>query len=271
MSATTISPFRTSPRDQHTSEAWFQVSFLEPWLPFAEIGRYSLSNWTFSCIKVCSHLPRGLRHFEDSNSIPWNQPTIFHPSLIATICSRRPFLNSAYRSLSNPILSRIDGVLTYNDSMTILHKHCQIPTTELPNLVLQQRIDDDSHPSRRTLWSAVIKSPKFSALGTTVPVRLLQGALVILVRKQISQFLSLGKLVLRMCFLDTNLARWSESESWEVFASAGTCVSSHLSVISSKHSRGSQAIFFCLFVIFISAFWIIASISRRLFVTSFLE
>ena len=117
-------------------------------------------------------------------------------------------------------LSRIDGLLTYNDSMTILHRLCQIPmkylckwllfcmgrivTTELPNLVLQQRIDDDSHPSRRTLWSAVIKSPKFSALGTTVPVRLLQGALVILVRKQISQFLSLGKLVSIMCVLDTN-------------------------------------------------------------------
>ena len=35
--------------------------------------------------------------------------------------------------------------------------------------------------------------------------------------------------------------------------------------------EGSEAIFLCLFVIFISAFWIIASISRRLFVTSILE
>ena len=137
-------------------------------------------------------------------------------------------------------LSRIDGVLTYNDSMTILHRLSQIPPTELPNRVPQKRIDDDSHPSRRFLWSAVVKSPKFSALGTTVPVRLLQGALVILVRKQISQFLSLGKLVLIMCFLDTNLARRSESESWEVFASAGTCVSSNLSVISSNHSGRSR-------------------------------
>ena len=32
-----------------------------------------------------SHLPGGLGHFADSNSIPWNQPTIFHPDLIATI------------------------------------------------------------------------------------------------------------------------------------------------------------------------------------------
>ena len=34
----------------------------------------------------------------------------------------------------------------------------------------------DSQPSLGTLWSAVVKSPKCSALGTTVPVRLLQEA-----------------------------------------------------------------------------------------------
>ena len=42
--------------------------------------------------------------------------------------------------------------------------------------------------SLRILWSAVIKSPKCSALGWTVPARLLQEALVIFVFKQISQF-----------------------------------------------------------------------------------
>ena len=42
----------------------------------------------------------------------------------------------------------------------------------------------DSLFSLRSLWFAVIKSPKFSALGTTVPARLLQDALVILVFKQ---------------------------------------------------------------------------------------
>ena len=34
----------------------------------------------------------------------------------------------------------------------------------------------DSHPSLRILWSAVIKTPKYSDLGTTVPVRFLQGS-----------------------------------------------------------------------------------------------
>ena len=46
----------------------------------------------------------------------------------------------------------------------------------------------DSHPSLRTLWSAVIKSPKISERSRASPVRLLQGALVILVLWQISQF-----------------------------------------------------------------------------------
>ena len=44
--------------------------------------------------------------------------------------------------------------------------------------------------SLRTVWSAVIKSPKISARGTTPPMRLLHGALVILVLWQISQFRS---------------------------------------------------------------------------------
>ena len=50
----------------------------------------------------------------------------------------------------------------------------------------------DSQPSLRTLWSAVIKSPKFSARSTAPPMRLLHGALVILVLWQISQFRSSG-------------------------------------------------------------------------------
>ena len=32
-----------------------------------------------------SRLPRGLEHFAESNSIPWKQPTIFHPGLIARV------------------------------------------------------------------------------------------------------------------------------------------------------------------------------------------
>ena len=49
----------------------------------------------------------------------------------------------------------------------------------------------DSQLSLRTLWSAVIKSPNFSARGAAPPIRLLHGALVILVLLQISQFRSL--------------------------------------------------------------------------------
>ena len=51
----------------------------------------------------------------------------------------------------------------------------------------------DSQFSLTTLWSAVINSPKISARGTAPPLRLLHGALVILVLWQISQFRSSGK------------------------------------------------------------------------------
>ena len=58
----------------------------------------------------------------------------------------------------------------------------------------------DSQLSLRTLWSAVIKSPpKFVARSTASPLRLLHGALVILVRLHISQFRSLGKWVWTLC------------------------------------------------------------------------
>ena len=53
----------------------------------------------------------------------------------------------------------------------------------------------DSPSSLRTLSYAVIKSPNLSARCTTLPLRLLHGALVILVLRQISQFRSLGKWV----------------------------------------------------------------------------
>ena len=58
----------------------------------------------------------------------------------------------------------------------------------------------DSLPSLRTLWSAVLKLPNLSARGTASPVRLLQGALVILVRLQISH-------VLREVSINTVFAR----------------------------------------------------------------
>ena len=56
---------------------------------------------------------------------------------------------------------------------------------------------------------------KLSALGTTVPVRLLQEALVIFVLKQISQFRSFGKWANMLCLLGTTFARGSKGNSWE--------------------------------------------------------
>ena len=53
----------------------------------------------------------------------------------------------------------------------------------------------DSCPSLRTLWSAIVKTPNFSAQGRTSPVRLLQRAFVFLVLKQTSQSRSFGEWV----------------------------------------------------------------------------
>ena len=97
----------------------------------------------------------------------------------------------------------------------------------------------DTHPSLRTLRSAVIKSPKFSARGTTLSVRLLHGALVILVLKPISQFLSSGKWVKMVCLLGTTFARGSKGNSWEELEASrfsGTLSSTSPCLNSCSHS-----------------------------------
>ena len=85
---------------------------------------------------------------------------------------------------------------------------------------------------------------KFSARSTAVPVCFLQEAPVILVRLQISQFLSFGEWVWILCFLDTTLKGRFESETWEVFAgvslNAGTAVSARFSVNSFNHAGRSR-------------------------------
>ena len=85
-----------------------------------------------------------------------------------------------------------------------------------------------SPSSVRTLWSAVIKSPNISALGTIVPVRFLQDALVILVLRQISQFRSFGKWGKMLCLPDTTFARGSGDNSWEELE-ASRCSGTHSS------------------------------------------
>ena len=81
----------------------------------------------------------------------------------------------------------------------------------------------DSQPSLRTLWSAVIKSPIFSARRTASPVRFLQGALVVLVL-----IADVAVSVLREVSTNTVLARYHFSSctrrtrgcvpvSWNIF------------------------------------------------------
>ena len=104
----------------------------------------------------------------------------------------------------------------------------------------------DSEPSQRTLWSAVLKSPKFSARGTAPPLRLLHGALVILVLWQISQFRSQGKWVLTLCLPKSTLLAGvgSKDGSWEELACeslrSGTLSSTRFSLNSCSHSGMSE-------------------------------
>ena len=70
--------------------------------------------------------PRGLGHFADSNSIPKNQPTIFHPIQIAAILLKY-LLSLSERLCPRCHLSRIDEVLRFADSRKDFHKMFQTP------------------------------------------------------------------------------------------------------------------------------------------------
>ena len=80
-----------------------------------------------------------------------------------------------------------------------------------------------SHASLTILWSAVIESPKFSARRSTLPTRLLHGALVILVLWHISQFRSFGKWVETLCLPKSTLLRSSTDGSWEELTCESIC------------------------------------------------
>ena len=70
-------------------------------------------------------MPRGLGHFADSNSIPKDQPTISHPILIVAVLLKNilPLFVQLFQQCH---LSRIDEVFRFDDSMTSLHRICQI-------------------------------------------------------------------------------------------------------------------------------------------------
>ena len=182
------------------------------------------------------------------------RPPFFIQTWFATV-QQKSLLSLCALLIRQSHLFLICVVLTYNDSRIIHRKICQIPrncrcewllvsssaprtslgssgspekflfhmarivTTALPNLVPPRHIDDcyAIHLLHRESWSAAIKSPKFSALGTTVPVRLLHEALVIFVLEQISQFGSFGKCVYTLCLPEpsSTFARDSCGNSWE--------------------------------------------------------
>ena len=183
--------------------------------------------------KVFSHQTRGRECFADSSNIPWNPPTTFQPDQIAAILQKSLPWFCVLLSQQAHVFP-ICVMSTYNDSWIGLHKLCQIrgnwqskwlsvsssaPRTFVTSFLFHEKflfctgmvesirvaisctttayqwLFRDSHPSLRTLWSAVIRSPKFSARGAVSPVRLLQRALVILVLMQMSQFRSFEKWV----------------------------------------------------------------------------
>ena len=147
-------------------------------------------------------------------SIPWNLPTIFHPDLIATILPEVPSFTLAHCPLSNPIrfssvwcrrtiipgkifkgLTKFQGIVSVRDfrlrirlqelfasSFVFPEKFlfCTDTTESIgwPSPGPRLHIDDcfEIHNLHwELLWSAVIKSPKFSARGTAQPMRLLHG------------------------------------------------------------------------------------------------
>ena len=201
---------------------------------------------------VSSHQTRDLEFFADSSNNPQNPPTIRCPDRTAT-APQMSLLTLCVLLNRQSHVFLICVVLTYNDSRIILYKICpnqgncmckwllvslSTPRTSLSSswevFVLHglgckhwvaksctttayRWLFRDSLSSLRILWSAVIKSPKCSALGTTVPVRLLQEALVIFVFNQISQFGSFGKCVNTLCLPEhgSTFARGPIGSSWD--------------------------------------------------------
>ena len=105
----------------------------------------------------------------------------------------------------------------------------------------------DSQLSLRTSWSAVNKSPKFSARSTAPPLRLLHGALLMWVLWQISQFRSVGEMSIntvtypkasRLLDVGSKDTLWEEL-AWESPRS-GTSSSTKFSLNSCSHSGISE-------------------------------
>ena len=102
---------------------WGQRSeFIQPFAPQGMIGPLNGSPNRFSQSVLPS--AKRCRTFADSNSIPLNQPTIFHTSQIATILQTfLPYFSALLSRQSHS--SQIDEVWKYNDST--------ISSQDLPN------------------------------------------------------------------------------------------------------------------------------------------
>ena len=188
-------------------------------MSFAEIGwYYTIAPSTVLLVlqrafrtafnMLSSHQTRDLECFADSSNTPWNPPTIHCPDRTA-IAPQMSLLSLCARLSQQSHLFLNGEVLTYNDSMMNLHKLCHIPRNcQCRRLLVSSLAPRTSSGSSGTpgkilictgmivstvLPSLVIKSPNCSTLGTTVPVRFLQEALVIVFFKQVSQFGSFGK------------------------------------------------------------------------------
>ena len=169
---------------------------------FTIIPRWVLSSQRLSCSSPVSGLSwikvDVLRSWSspeilNSSSIPWNPHTLLYPDQIATVLQNSlPWFCAPLSQQSH--LFPIGEVLTYSDSRNCPYKWLLVsssaPKTFASSFPFPEKflfsteydcnhwIARDSHPSQRTLWSAGIKPPHSSVLGTTVPVRFLQGALV---------------------------------------------------------------------------------------------
>ena len=97
---------------------------VQPWPRKGIIG--PLNGSPKPCQTEFSRLPGGLGHFADSNSIPQNQPTIFHSILIVTVLLKLLLLLFVPR-FQQYHLSRIDEVSRFDVSTIFLHRIFQIP------------------------------------------------------------------------------------------------------------------------------------------------
>ena len=145
--------------------------------------------WTL----LCSH--RGISRFKHGSVILRLCAMLFQLFLLFLICVVST-CNDSRRS--SRAFAEFQGVNSVNDcTLPIgLQELFQASLSSLWSFVLNgyvwihqvarsctttsnRRLFRDSHLSLKTLWSAVIKSPKFSARGTAPPLRPLHGSLVI--------------------------------------------------------------------------------------------